>query len=149
MQRQILMKRALLLLAPICFLCGHAQAADQTQLALKTEHFDRDPGWEGHNNRIVPKRVLPVKQDFGYSATHFAGKGAGEIGGRIQRSSTPASYAAPLAPARTLDDKLSASGSFAIPASQGGAGVFFGRERSAACCGAAAITPTTQSASGR
>jgi hypothetical protein len=48
------------------------------------------------------------------------------MGGRIQRSSTPASYAAPLAPAKTLDDKLSASGSFAIVASQSGAGVFFG-----------------------
>ena len=67
-----------------------------------------------------------VKQDFGYSATHFAGRGTGEIGGRIQRSSTPASYAAPLTPARTLDEKLSAAGSFAVTASQPGAGVFFG-----------------------
>jgi hypothetical protein len=67
-----------------------------------------------------------VKQDFGYSATHFAGKDAGEMGGRIQRSSTPASYAASLTPASTLDDRLSASGSFAVTRSQGSAGVFFG-----------------------
>ena len=93
---------------------------------LKTEAFDRDPGWEGHNNRIQPKQVFMVRQDFGYSATHFAGKSAGEVGGRIQRSTTPASYAAPLSPAKTLDDKFSASGSFAITASQPGAGVFFG-----------------------
>jgi len=118
---------ALLLLVPLCLLCGHSPGAEtQRPPTLKTEHFDRDPGWEGHNNRIVPKRVLMVKQDFGYSATQFAGKGAGEMGGRIQRSATPAYYAAPLTPARTLDDRLSASGSFAVMASQGGAGVFFG-----------------------
>ena len=127
MQTPILMKRTLLLLAPLCFLCGHSPGAEaQRPQTLKTEHFDRDPGWEGHNNRIVPKKVLMVKQDFGYSATHFAGKAAGRNGRRIQRSTTPASYAAQLAPARTLDDKLTASGSFAITASQGGAGVFFG-----------------------
>lgn len=93
---------------------------------LKTEAFDRDPGWEGHNNRITPKQVFMVRQDFGYSATHFAGQNAGEMGGRIQRSTTPASYAAALTPARTLDDQFTASGSFAITASQPGAGVFFG-----------------------
>ncbi|MEO7300150.1 MAG: hypothetical protein ABI042_16420 [Verrucomicrobiota bacterium] len=102
-------------------------AADpQTTIRLKTEHFDRDPGWEGHNNRVVPKVGKMVKQDFGYSATHFAGKVAGELGGVIKRSTTPASYAAELKPAKTLDDKLTASGSFAITASQGGAGFFCG-----------------------
>jgi hypothetical protein len=93
---------------------------------LKVERFDRDPGWDARNNRIPPKPGLVVRQDFGCSATHFAGKAAGEMGGRIQRSATPASYAAPLAPAKTLDDKLSAAGSFAITSSQPGAGVFFG-----------------------
>jgi hypothetical protein len=92
---------------------------------LKSESFDRDPGWEGHNNHIVPKNVLKVTQDFGFSATNIAGKAAGEIGGRIQRSTTPASYAAEI-PVKTLDDKFSASGSFAITKSEGGAGVFFG-----------------------
>jgi hypothetical protein len=101
-------------------------SADSKAPILKTEHFDRDPGWEGHNNRIVPKKVQMVKQDFGYSATHFAGKAVGEMGGVIQRSTTPAQYAAPLAPAKTLDGRLTASGSFAITACQPGAGVFFG-----------------------
>ena len=96
------------------------------KVELKTETFDCDPRWEGHNNRIPPKRVLIAKQDFGYSATQFAGKAPGEMGGRIQRSTTPASYAVALAPAKTLDDKLTASGSFAVTASQGGAGVFLG-----------------------
>ena len=99
------------------------QASSQT--LLKTETFDRDPGWEGHNNRVVPQKLLVVKQDFGYSPTHFAGQDKGEIGGRIQRSTTPASYATRIMP-KTLDDKLTASGSFAITASQGGAGIFFG-----------------------
>ncbi|MEA3208825.1 MAG: hypothetical protein QOE70_1882 [Chthoniobacter sp.] len=101
-------------------------AADSPKAVLKTETFDRDPGWEGHNNRIVPKSAPRVTQDFGYSPTQFAGKAAGEMGGRIQRSTTPASYAALLAPAKTLNDQLTASGSFAITASQPGAGIFFG-----------------------
>jgi hypothetical protein len=121
------MKRVFLLLAACCFLCGYLDGAEAPSSGtLKTEHFDRDPGWEGYNNRIVPKKVRLVKQDFGYSATHFAGKDAGEMGGRIQRSATPASYAAPLTPPRTLEDKLSASGSFAVTGSGGSAGVFFG-----------------------
>ena len=100
-------------------------AAEPARTILKTETFDRDPGWEGHHNRVVPTKGQPVKQDFGYSATHFAGKAAGEMGGVIQRSTTPASYAAKIS-AKTLDDKLSASGTFAITASHPGAGVFFG-----------------------
>jgi WD40 repeat protein len=92
---------------------------------LKTETFDRDPGWEGHNNRIVPEKPLIVTQDFGYSATNHAGKSAGEVGGTIQRSTTPAYYAAEI-PTRTLDDKFTASGSFALTKSQPGAGIFFG-----------------------
>jgi hypothetical protein len=111
--------RTLLLLG---LLGGNSLAA---VTGLKTETFDRDPGWEGHNNRIVPKNVLRVTQDFGFSATNVAGKAAGEMGGRIQRSTTPAHYAAEI-PVKTLDDKFSASGSFAVTKSEPGAGVFFG-----------------------
>ncbi|MDZ4286674.1 MAG: hypothetical protein U0984_01880 [Prosthecobacter sp.] len=107
-------------------LLGSVLMAASRGATLKTESFDRDPGWEGFNNRVVPKKMLMVKQDFGYSATNIAGRAKGEVGGRIQRSTTPASYAVPLSPAKTLNDKLSASGTFAITASQGGAGVFFG-----------------------
>jgi hypothetical protein len=92
---------------------------------LKTENFDRDPGWEGFNNRVVPKRVLMVKQDFGYTPTRHAGRAAGEMGGLIQRASTPAFYADTIA-VKTLDDPLTASGSFAITSTQAGAGIFFG-----------------------
>ena len=91
----------------------------------KTEYFDRDPGWEGHNNRVMPKVVKSVQQDFGYRATNFAGKAKGEIGGTIWRSPTLASYAAEI-PAKTLNDKLTASGTFALTASSGSSGVFLG-----------------------
>src|ERR1039457_2194318 len=83
--QSILMIRALLLLACLCFPWGYSEGAeDLMSRNLKTEHFDRDPGWEGYNNRIVPAHARMVKQDFGYSATHFAGKAVGELGGRIQ-----------------------------------------------------------------
>jgi hypothetical protein len=82
---------------------------DLSKTIMKTEHFDKDPGWEGHNNRVVPKVVKTVQQDFGYRATNFAGKAKGEIGGTIWRSPTLASYAAKI-PAKTLNDKLTASG---------------------------------------
>ncbi len=118
-------RRTLVLLVGLAVSAGFGVAQDTPKPVLKTETFDKAPGWDGHNNRVVPKKVLTVKQDFGYSATNHAGKAAGEVGGAIQRSTTPASYAAKIAP-RTLEDKLSASGSFAIKASQPGAGVFFG-----------------------
>jgi len=115
------MKSALLIL-PALLAVGHAQ----TSPGLKTERFDRDPGWEEHNNRIVPKNAPKVQQDFGFSATNHAGQANGEMGGRIQRSTTLAAYAAALSPAKTLEDKFSAAGSFAITEAQAGAGVFFG-----------------------
>lgn len=92
---------------------------------VKTECFDRDPGWEGRNNRIVPKSVPTVKQDFGYRSTHFAGKQGGEIGGSVWRSTKPAHYAAKIAP-KSLKEKLNASGTFAFTATSGTSGLFFG-----------------------
>jgi len=119
-------QRMLAFLGAFVIGAGVTRSDSQSKSALKSETFDRDPGWEGHNNRIVPKNVPTVTQDFGYSAnTHFAGKEAGEMGGQVWRSTTPAFYAAKI-PARTLNDKLSASGTFAITAPAGSAGVFFG-----------------------
>lgn len=117
------MKHALLFRSLLALACG--QAISATAQILKTERFDRDPGWEAHHNHVAPEKRVVVKQDFGYSATNFAGKGAGEIGGRVTRTTRPAYYAAQIAP-KTLDEKLTASGSFAITASQPGGGVFFG-----------------------
>ena len=118
---------ALLVMASM--LASHTQsvrAADQTTSTFKSEHFDHDPGWEGFNNHHLPQDARTVKQDFGYSKTQFASQNPGEIGGSIERSSTTAFYAAPLTPARTLDDKLTASGTFAASPGKGSGGVFFG-----------------------
>jgi hypothetical protein len=115
------MKRPFTLILLVA-LCSFAFAAPPT---LKTESFDRDPAWDAYNNHVTPRKIPTIHQDFGYSTTLFAGKAAGEIGGQIQRSATPASYAAAIKPI-TLDDPLSASGSFAVTASHPGAGVFFG-----------------------
>lgn len=101
---------------------GNCPAADP---AVKAETFDRDPGWESHRNRLPPAEPLLVRQDFGHSLTHHAGQAPGEVGGRIQRSTRPAQYAAKLT-AKTLDQPFSASGSFAITHSESSAGVFFG-----------------------
>ena len=96
-----------------------ARAAD------KSEGFDRDPGWEAFNNRIVPDRVPTVAQDFGYSPTNFAGKAKGEMGGHMTRATRAAHYGAAIRP-KTLNDKLSASGSVALTKSSSGGGAFFG-----------------------
>lgn len=99
--------------------------SEEARAVLKTETFDRDPGWEGRNNRLVPEEIPSVTQDFGYSRTHFAGKETGEMGGRIWRTTKPAHYAAKIGP-KTLRDKLTASGTFAFTASGGSSGLFFG-----------------------
>src|SRR5947207_15792746 len=100
-------------------------AAVESVTALKQESFERDPKWEGYNNHVTPKRIPTVAQDFGYSPSNFAGKEKGEIGGRVWRSSTRASYAGAIPP-RTLRDKLTASGTFAVTATSGSSGPFFG-----------------------
>src|SRR6185437_8864662 len=93
--------------------------------AIKSESFNSDPGWEGRNNHITPKKVKMVTQDFGYSKTHFAGKAPGEMGGTITRAFVPAFYADKIGP-KTLTDKLTGSGTFALTDSTGSAGFFFG-----------------------
>src|SRR4051794_29588234 len=111
---------------PLLLILSLLPTISLTAQTTKTQHFDQDPSWDAYNNRITPKKPLTVHQDFGYSeTTHVAGKAPGELGGQIQRSTTPASYAAKIPP-KTLDDKFSAAGSFAVTASQPGAGVFFG-----------------------
>src|SRR5947208_7964192 len=74
----------------------------------RTEHFDRDPGWEGHNNRLA---VSPrtIRQDFGYGKSSHASGPAGEIGGFITAAAEPAYYAKKL-PVKTFHDGMSASG---------------------------------------
>lgn len=75
----------------------------------RTQHFDRDPGWEGHNNRPLTSASRTIKQDFGYSKTAHAGGGAGEIGGLIAPAAEPAYYAKEI-PQKSFADSLTASG---------------------------------------
>jgi hypothetical protein len=88
--------------------------------------FDTDRRWEGFRNRIVPDDLPDTRQDFGYQTTRRAGgKQPGEIGGRVQRSVTPAYYAKTIEPV-TLNDKLSASGRFAVHDDESNTGTLFG-----------------------
>jgi hypothetical protein len=78
----------------------------------KTEPFDRDPGWQGVNNRALREREpVNIHQDFGWTPTHHAGGEPGEIGGRIQPDGLAAYYAMALEP-RTFADPLEARGTF-------------------------------------
>ena len=101
------------------------RGADTAKPGVKSESFDGDPGWEAFNNRIVPREYPTIVQDFGYSQTSHAGSAAGEIGGQIWRASVPAYYADKIGP-KSLEDKLSASGTFALTRTTAGGGIFFG-----------------------
>lgn len=97
-------------------------AAGQHQV---TEDLSRDPGWQGRNNRPAASACVTKVQDFGFSPTNHAGGAPGEIGGKVSRSLTPAVYARKI-PARTLKDRLHASGRFSVTQSDGGSGVLIG-----------------------
>ncbi len=84
----------------------------------RRQAFDRDPGWEGRNNRSRVPPAAEVRQDFGYSRTrHAGGAAAGELGGYITPAGEAAYYARPI-PRATFEDRLSASGRFACTGRQ-------------------------------
>src|SRR5689334_22374110 len=87
----------------IAVTCGIGIAAE------RFENFDKDPNWDGHNNRAVRPEPRKIQQNFGYSTTSHCGGGAGEIGGLITPAAEPAYYAKEI-PKRTFDDPLTASG---------------------------------------
>ena len=63
------------------------------------EEFSTDPKWDALNNRQLPANLPVTRQHFGWRNTqHAGGTTKGEIGGRIQRSATLASYAMPKPP---------------------------------------------------
>jgi hypothetical protein len=78
----------------------------------RTEHFDRDPGWEGHNNRSATKAARTIRQDFGYRRNGTGSVMSGAVGGFITAAAEPAYYAKKL-PAKSFDDVLTASGTLA------------------------------------
>jgi hypothetical protein len=121
-------KVVVIILCPIHLLAGEStNGAKKTveSVQLKTEHFDKDPQWEGWGNRATPRNPKVVEQNFGYKTTNFAGKEKGEIGGTLWRDSTKAWYADKI-PAKTLNERLSASGTFALTETSGSSGAFFG-----------------------
>jgi hypothetical protein len=78
----------------------------------RQQSFDKDPGWDGHNNRSLKPET--IRQDFGWSATTLnAGSKAGEIGGLIGPAAEPASYGKKF-PARTFNDVVTASGTLMV-----------------------------------
>jgi hypothetical protein len=84
----------------------------------RTEEFDRDPGWDGRNNRAKTPEPSEVRQDFGYSATqHLDGTDRGALGGYLTPAAETAYYAKRIPPA-TFADRLSASGKLACPGRQ-------------------------------
>jgi hypothetical protein len=101
-------------------------AEPQEPRGLRTADFTNDPKWDSFRNRLVPQRPRITKQDFGYRTTNRAGgKKAGEIGGRVQRSTTPATYAMPIKEI-TLNDRITASGRFSVTFDDNGNGVLLG-----------------------
>jgi len=81
---------------------------------VRTESFDREPRWDGQNNRAGRAVARAVRQDFGYSHTGHAGSGAGEIGGFVTPAAEPAYYARKI-PTSTFNDTLTASGTLTCP----------------------------------
>jgi hypothetical protein len=95
-------------------------------MMMKTESFDRDPGWLGTNNRIARTRpAKPIRQDFGFSADTQAAGGAspGEMGGFISPDGQVAFYGKAIKP-MTFDQPLRASGTLRI--GQGGTHLLLG-----------------------
>lgn len=84
------------------------------------ETFDRDPGWEGHRNRLVyrTQNIRPVF-DFGYSPTrHAGGKAVGELGGLVfrgdERYPERMAYYGDRTGDLSLEQPLKASGKIAL-----------------------------------
>ncbi len=111
--------------------CGSSAQSEELrrsgQSGHKTESFDAEPDWESYRNRLVPNPAPMTRQDFGYrSTTKYAGGiRPGEIGGWVQRSTTPAYYAKQISP-KTLNDKIKASGKFSVTQDSGSSGTLIG-----------------------
>ena len=88
------------------------------QTVLKSESFDRDPGWEAINNRIVPERRRP------YAGLRLPPRRA-TMGGRLTRTTKPAYYAAEIEP-KTLERQAHRLRNVHAEKSTAASGVFFG-----------------------
>jgi len=119
-------KQILLFLVSLLAVRQHSPGAESPALpTLKTETFDRDPGWDNSGNRVEASNPPTVKQDFGWSP--------GKIGGTVWKSTTPAWYGLPLERPLSFKDAFSVSGKIAATRHPTGGGVsylgFFNHER--------------------
>ena len=113
------------ILCLICLAIANTPAVGQETVPV-VQSFDTDPGWDGFRNRLRPKTMPVVRQDFGYQKTRFAGgSDVDEIGGVVQRAYRRAVCAKRI-PVRTLNDSLTASGRFTVRDARGGSGVLIG-----------------------
>ncbi len=99
-------------MAFVLAMAGHAQNP-----ARRFHDFAVDPQWESYRSHLLPNPLPQTRQDFGLRD--------GRIGGWVQRSLTPAWFAK-VVPRRTLNDKFSAAGKFAVTNDAGGSGLLFG-----------------------
>ena len=83
------------------------------------ESFDKDPGWDGHNNRSAALEQRPITQDFGYSETSHCGDGP-EAGGMITPDGSVAFYAKKI-PEQDLSVPCQASGKLVVSKGSGNA----------------------------
>ena len=108
-----------------CFLLAWAMVWPTTGRAQdpssRFEDFTTDPHWESFRSQLLPKTLPLTRQDFGL--VRFQGRPA--FGGWVQRSLTPA-WLAKTIPMRTLKDRFSASGRFAVTNDAGSSGVLVG-----------------------
>ena len=91
--------------------------------------LSQDPGWEGRGNRVTFVQREFHRQDFGYSATNWAGKAIGEIGGlfyRTEGNDPGHGYYADDIGKLTLEDPFAFSGSICFVNGGTDAGMFFG-----------------------
>ncbi|PWU19666.1 MAG: hypothetical protein C5B50_06025 [Verrucomicrobia bacterium] len=116
---------SLVLLGVTAFWALPGRAETNSGIYLKTESFEHDPGWEAYNNHVQPARVPVIVQDFGYCAAGADGQTGGAIGGKFTRASKPAYYAKANG-SKSLQDELSASGTFRLTSTSGNSGIFFG-----------------------
>ncbi len=107
------------------FLFAPPISADE-QAGIFDEAFDRDPGWIGFRNRLLPRGLPDVKQSFGYRRSNRAfGQKSGEIGGLVHRAHLRAYYARPIQQL-TLEQRFSASGKLSVLNARGNSGVLIG-----------------------
>jgi len=120
--KQRRLNRANFCAALVAALLSQSQAQDSSR---RFEEFTSDPQWESYRSRLLPERLPVTRQDFGWRNTLHGDGTRGEIGGWIQRSLTPASFAKAIA-TRTLNDRLSASGKFSVTRDDSSSGTLFG-----------------------